>query len=136
MAYFGELTSYAYLPGRPAAINVGWLDAAHEFDKGAVPDAAVDELRRLAAVSPVNQTRGFHRCELCAAEPSFSPMVSWQDCTRQLGSAEVWVQSPDGVTYACPDLIVHYIDAHGYCPPAVVIDALMQMAKIATGDAR
>ena len=44
-----------------------------------------------------------------------------------LGHAEVWVPSPDQrLTYAAPDLIWHYVTAHGYLPPKEFQEAVLQ----------
>ncbi len=34
-----------------------------------------------------------------------------------VGSAEIRVQGPRGDRYAAPDMIIHYVEAHGYRPP-------------------
>ena len=125
MAYFPDLTPYSYLPGHMAALNVGWLDVEHPYRKGFVTSGVVDRLREFAVVNPVNQTRGFHCCELCRSEDLNSDItVQWKECFRKLGSAEIWVTSRTGVSYAAPDLISHYIESHGYMPPDIFLEAL------------
>jgi hypothetical protein len=36
-------------------------------------------------------------------------------------SAEIRVASTSGVTYAAPVLILHYVEAHKYLPPAAFV---------------
>jgi hypothetical protein len=40
-----------------------------------------------------------------------------------LGDAEIHVQDAKGRTFIAPDLLYHYILAHGYCPPREFIEA-------------
>jgi hypothetical protein len=40
------------------------------------------------------------------------------------GNGEVWITAAVGATYAAPVLIVHYIDAHAYLPPASFVEAV------------
>jgi hypothetical protein len=41
-----------------------------------------------------------------------------------LGTGELWVTGDKGVIYAAPTLIVHYVEDHGYVPPAAFVSAL------------
>lgn len=41
----------------------------------------------------------------------------------EVGNGEIRVGS-DGITYAAPVLIVHYIKDHGYLPPAQFLEAI------------
>jgi hypothetical protein len=34
-----------------------------------------------------------------------------------VGGAEIRVTGRDGIRYAAPDMIIHYVEAHGYRPP-------------------
>jgi hypothetical protein len=42
-----------------------------------------------------------------------------------LGCAEVWVRGIDGVWYAAPTLILHYVQAHRYKPPEEFIQTVL-----------
>lgn len=64
--------------------------------------------------------RGFHRCEFCSDDQIFA---NKNGVARMLGSAEVWLPG-EGVLYAAPNLIVHYIGVHGYQPPDEYIRAI------------
>ncbi|MEH1164036.1 hypothetical protein V6V47_01465 [Micromonospora sp. CPCC 205539] len=126
MAFFADLTPYTYgephrqwpfeepWPGLPL-LNVGWLDAAHPFETGAPPEALMPALTKLAKVR-VWQTRGYHHCQLCVRD-----MGSDAEEAVRLGliareSAEFRVRG-DGVVYAVPQLVTHYVAAHEYLPP-------------------
>jgi hypothetical protein len=44
-----------------------------------------------------------------------------------LGNGEIRVPSENGIVYAAPTLICHYIDRHRYCPPN---EFLMAVSKL------
>jgi hypothetical protein len=112
MAQFEDLTPYSYLSGRyitqGAALNIGWLGDKDSFEPGPVPPEFVGRLNALTQ-QPVNLCRGWHTC--------------W--CTYAIGNGEIRVTGRDGVVYAAPVLIAHYVSAHGYQPPQVFVDAVM-----------
>ncbi len=123
MAYFEDLTPYAYILGKwteqPVALNVGWLDKSveyldgrHEFEIGPVPLGFTERLAELVE-HPVNLCRGWHNC--------------W--CGHAQGNGEIRVTGADGVVYAAPVLIAHYVTAHGYRPPTAFIDAVLSSEK-------
>jgi hypothetical protein len=135
--FFQDLTPYENLKGRPLAIDVGWLDAAHPFPCGCVPDGFAARLRMLAR-KPVNQTRGFHVCQFCDFGPPIPPgdqaaldarYRQWRD-SGALSSAEIRVVAKDGRVYAAPVLISHYVDAHSYQPPQEFVAAVMEIESI------
>jgi hypothetical protein len=129
MPYYADLTSYTYLPDHSGVLNVGWLDARHPFDVCVVPALLQQRLRELAFVASVNQTSGCHRCELCHGRAGVQvPFASWNGQSKTLGSAEIRVVSGTGISHACPDLIVHYVGIHNYCPPVEFLVALHQSA--------
>jgi hypothetical protein len=132
MAYFPDLSPYAYGHGsHPGVVHVGWLDNIHPFTKGVV-DTLLLEKMKLLATKPVELYRGFHICELCP-KPDFakatlpllldmnSPYGKWLSSHRSNGEIRV---SFEGATYAAPVLIVHYIEVHGYLPPAQFLRAI------------
>ena len=123
--YFEDLTPYAYTQERLPAdgssmLNFGWLDSDHEYPKGQVAPAIVECMLRLAA-EYVNGTRGYHRCPFCAERGQISMLLGAE--TVYLGSAEIHV-TVDDTTYVAPSLVPHYVQDHGYLPPAEVLRAL------------
>jgi hypothetical protein len=124
MAYFEDFSPYTYLVSKSERnlVNVGWLDNKHAFARGKLPDQAIEALLDLCA-SPVNRTRGFHTCPFCD-NLGFGIVV--QKCGREfrLGSAEIRVRTAT-FTYVAPDMIYHYVVAHGYLPPQDFVSALM-----------
>jgi hypothetical protein len=134
MAYFADLTPYAY--GRrshPGVVHVGWLDDVHDFPRGEVPQALIEKLRLLAE-SPVELYAGDHQCELCekpedahlfeVSKGHWLPNEAWTKWIEpRLSCGEIRV-ARGGVTYAAPMIIAHYIEAHGYLPPAEFLKAV------------
>jgi hypothetical protein len=134
MTYFSDLSQYAYgHSSHPGVIHVGWLDNVHPYPKGTV-DAKVVAKMRLLARNPVELYRGKHICELCAEPPDLikrvlpnrcvDPTCSWARWIEQRSSnGEIRVHG-EAIVFAAPVLIVHYIEAHGYLPPAQFLRAV------------
>ncbi len=61
------------------------------------------------------------KCPLCNEPVS----VEIDGESVRLGSAEIRVLGDDGI-YAAPDLLPHYIEAHGYQPPDEFVDAVIR----------
>ncbi|MET9513441.1 hypothetical protein ABZX62_34205 [Streptomyces flavidovirens] len=141
MTYYADLTPYTYdtdidrsSPGPeetdgPASrafrglpqVNVGWLARVRPYAKGDAPPGLVEALKAMQQTHRVQQTRGYHFCPWCAAR--LLGLVGARDnCPR--GSAEIRVIG-EGVVYAAPELITHYVEAHGYAPPAEFVRAVL-----------
>jgi hypothetical protein len=138
VAYFPDLAAYAYGHGHhPGVVHIGWLDGEHPFPKGHV-DSRLIEKMKLLATKPVELYFGMHTCEVCirpedvinALTPNTSTLDSesrwaiwakWAD--QRSSNGEIRVASR-GITYAAPVLIVHYIEEHGYLPPAQFLEAI------------
>lgn len=132
MTYFADGSAYSFGETREAGplINIGWLSADHPYSIGAVPEELVAKLTRLCRIG-VRRTRGLHRCEFCVSpeRSSRKPATSLHDEKGEfvVGGAEIRVPSPSGVTFAAPDMIIHYVTDHGYRPPDEFLDALRRI---------
>ena len=130
VAYYADGSPYSYL-GADGALNVGWLHAAHGFPTGESVPALVSNLVRLCR-EPVNVKRGWHSCELCQRHRSATSLgptvVHDADGDLRVGHAEIRVHANDGVTFAAPDMIVHYVLAHRYLPPEAFVEAVVAAA--------
>ena len=91
---------------------IGWLGSGHRFTKGPISADTYDRLKQLL-VNPFQPlvAFGFHTCDLCQFE-------------GESGSANLFVPA-DGFLFVCPELILHYINAHHYQPPQAFCDAVM-----------
>ena len=126
MASYPDLSLYRYRTGDfgDRVLNVGWLDRSEPFPVGDVPAEFVSRLWAFCGTR-VMALRGVHYCTVC---PSFGPDDLWtshRGSWRMLGSAEVWAFDTTGTAYAAPNLVFHYVVAHGYRPPSAFVDALV-----------
>ncbi|MGK5554739.1 hypothetical protein ACSNOI_24290 [Actinomadura kijaniata] len=131
--HFADLTDYLYqqgddrftdvtspyghclvVPVTYRRLNVGWLENGQPYPTGPVPPDLVDKLAAIADVQMVNACLGRHECNLCDEPRDYPPLGSW----------EIHIPGRPGVVYAAPSLIVHYVAAHGYQPPAEFITAV------------
>jgi hypothetical protein len=127
MSYFEDLTFYSYCQSRDGVrgfeVNVGWLDAGHPFPTAVPSDELLESLWRFSAIR-ICQMRGFHPCDFCHGE--FAMIQRHKSEYQAFGSAEIRAFSPSGLAYAAPNLIYHYVAAHGYAPPAEFVKALRE----------
>lgn len=123
MAYFEDLSPYTYGPEeRGDTVNVGWLEKGHPYVTGETSQEFRDKLALLCGQAGRRRrgtelihviTCGIHRCEFCS--PGGSPPGS---------STEIRVRRGNRV-YAAPQLLHHYVIAHGYQPPSEFIAAVL-----------
>ena len=118
MTHFADLSEHTYTPSDGLRLlNVGWLGSEHAFERGETPAEFREALGRLAA-SPVWMHRGKHYCEFCP------------DGRRAAGSGQIRVEGEQGVWYAAPALVHHYVEAHSYRPPEAFIAAVMRHSRV------
>lgn len=123
MTWFEDLTTYSFLRsgvsrGGPPTLNVGWLERGRSFPIGRPAAAFVERLYELVEHAPVNLTRGMHRCDLCLDD--LGEAHPW-------GHAEIRVTASDGIRFAAPTLIHHYVSAHAYEPPQAFVEAVLRV---------
>lgn len=121
-----DLSTYVHsLTGKEmyGLLAVGWLDQAFEnvSNGPAIDPEVLAKLRVLLSGNSrfrANIIRGQEPCELCS--------ILCECNGVRLGWSELWIPF-DGKIYVSPDLILHYIEGHGYLPPMEYINALMQL---------
>ena len=137
--FYKDLTPYEHLSTNPCeplyfaykamqnrVLNVGWLDDGCSFATGPVKTETLEKLIELSFAS-VNAYRGVHFCSFCSYEDP--PIIECQGKRMRLGNAEIWVPGKDGIVYAAPNLICHYIRDHSYLPPTeflLAVDDLIE----------
>lgn len=134
MSYYEDLTNYEYLDSRYeldesySVLNIGWIDGLHKYSVGNIPEQFLPRLWEYIIV-PINRTRGLHYdCILDGQNKTF--VAKFQKYAIKLGDAEIRVIDEEHkVVYASPNLILHYIIDHRYCPPKCFIDAVMNGPK-------
>src|SRR5689334_4498125 len=116
MTYFPDLGSQSMLMSASFVRAVGWLSRHHPYSQGHVsdaPKARLNDYCRRWGLScealwwPV--CAGVHRCEFCL---------------QFMAAGHFGVPAQD-VLYVCPEMIGHYVEAHGYLPPREFLDALL-----------
>ena len=127
MTYFEDLTTYSYIPeDEGVLLNVGWLNADHEYPKGTTSEEFIEKLAWLCVNTAVKGTPGIHSCTLCPPMRFGFHMINREGSQWILGSAEIRVKGLDA-TYASPDLILHYTMEHGYRPPDDFIAGVLML---------
>lgn len=124
MTYYPDLSCYQYQPIEYQMYNVGWLEAAHDFPVGEVNRDLMEALLLLAEVQD-NIMRGVHDCDFCSEESPIRIPAPVKKGYVSLGMGELHVEGCKGERYAAPSLVVHYISAHQYVPPASFCEAVL-----------
>ena len=135
MTTYPDLTRYEY-GGTEEALNVGWLGSGEDFPTGAVEAVLLAKIAWLCCFETVNQMRGIHSCELCdvGGWDREAYIVVPGEGLRLLGTNEIRVVGSDGVRYAAPSLVLHYLVDHNYRPPTEFLDAVAGLERRLQGD--
>jgi hypothetical protein len=107
MVWFADLSPCTYFGEECASFlrAVGWLERAKPFPSGPVESEVFGRLVELLK-NPwqPGMFMGFHRCDLCLYEGNATSVRN--------------LFIPGGsVVFVCPELVVHYMNAHWYRPP-------------------
>ena len=113
-------------------LAVGWIQRNDEFTTGATPEgfagALLEFCREPHTVCAVRHRRP---CPICGEQIAVT--VGGQ--TVDLGGAEVRVLGDEEI-FAAPDLIYHYVAEHGYRPPPLFVQAVLQGPQPGTPEHR
>lgn len=106
-----------------SVLAIGWLDPQHDYKRAAVSSQFFESLIGML-VDPWQPAivAGVHRCAFCRFSGGPAEF-RYAGVTARLGAANLFVPSDQRVLVA-PSLIAHYIDAHGYAPPAEFQEAV------------
>lgn len=114
-------------------IAVGWLEPGHAYAGGEVDKGFVEKLCELL-IDPWQPViaMGRHACGFCRL--TGGPAIFQHGVMSiQMGVSNLFVPG-DGLLYVAPSLILHYMDAHGYQPPAEFQHAVMACPKMRSMD--
>ena len=116
MAWYEDLVCCDYFGPHlaPSLRAVGWLECGRHFATGPVVRRVYERLVefRAAPWSPaLPMAAGVHECDLCLYD-------------GKKGNRHLFVPGV-GVLYVAPELIVHYMNAHGYQPPQEFCHAVL-----------
>jgi hypothetical protein len=140
MTYFSDLQPCTYFDRHGAVLvasrnvplpmfsgpllAIGWLEMEHDFARGS---CAPKWRTMLGALVEHRLQRsnflGDHLCSVCRYAERRDPVTSEIIARIARGRANVFVPG-EGLVYVTPELILHYIDAHGYRPPDVFCSAV------------
>jgi hypothetical protein len=111
--FIADLSSDGYFAVGDFIRTIGWLEAGHPYQRGSVPDEFLTSLKRhvTEAFQPV-VFFGFHKCSLCP------------EGKQRSGCLNLLIPTPR-LLYVAPELVVHYIEDHGYRPPQEFIEAVL-----------
>jgi hypothetical protein len=124
MTYFPDLSPCTYICGAPAGLlSVGWLSRWHLFPQGPTSEQFRSALAECCR-RPEIQHRGFHECPFCKFSLRGVLLRLFGRRPAQ-GSAVIYVSGKGGKIYAAPTLILHYVSAHWYRPPAEFVQAVL-----------
>ena len=114
-------------------IAVGWLDREHDYHRASVSPEVVSALFELLR-DPWQPAvfMGKHDCSFCvhSGGPATFQRREQND-NIELGVNNLFVPGLRCV-YICPSLIIHYIDAHQYCPPGEFLEAVLNCRPMRT----
>src|SRR5690348_14375463 len=117
MTYFPDLDRKTLAVSGDAVRAVGWLTSDIPYSRGPVPAALLPPLKKLRSgwVACLDilpwwpMCMGVHQCELCR---------------DYLDTGDIAVPFGD-LLFVSPTMIVHYVEAHEYLPPADFIRAVL-----------
>lgn len=117
-------------------IAVAWLEDQHEFNTGTVPAEVTERLKDYAKQSwQPGYFLGFHECSLPATKTARTRTIYELDGHREVpvpdsdpcghtGTLNIFIPY-QGLIYCAPEMIYHYITEHGYAPPAIFCEAVL-----------
>ena len=123
--YYADLTIYPapLKDGEPFAKAIGWLDKNHIFPMDSAPASFLDRLEQFCCGSRI-ASMGMHSCEFCKSD-NLEPSIQCGKRKLSLGGGTLIIFG-SSQTYVAPDLILHYVRHHKYCPPNEFIQAIQQ----------
>lgn len=99
------------LPEKLDCIYVGWLGATVPAVNHSLPPEFIEALKHFATDHDVDLgALGYHLCEICNSHENRGEFL-----------IEIKKQY-----YVLPQMVLHYIDDHGYRPPKKFVDELVE----------
>ena len=117
MSFFPDMGCKSMVAAGTHVRAIGWLHPDHAYDKGEVTAEFLTRLKEFTARSGhsaqalyFGASGGLHTCEFCG---------------RAHGIGNFGVPSGD-LLFVAPEMVVHYIEQHGYRPPAEFVAAVFR----------
>ena len=109
-----DLSTHAYFARGDNVRAVGWLEDGHPFARGPAPADFLAALKtHVASAYQPFIFMGVHLCSLCEKLG-----------LRRQGHHNLLIPTAD-LLYVAPELVVHYVEDHGYQPPPEFIAAVL-----------
>jgi hypothetical protein len=103
--FIEDLSTNGYFVHGANVRAIGWLEVGYPFTRGPVPGDILATLKaQVVKAYQVAYHMGFHECSLCPEGRQRTGLDNLMVPTR-------------GLLYVAPELVVHYIEDHGYRPP-------------------
>ena len=103
--FIEDLSTNGYFVHGVNVRAIGWLEVGHPFTRGPVPGDILAALKaQVVKAHQIAYHMGFHECSLCPEDRQRTGIDNLLVPTREL-------------LYVAPELVVHYIEDHGYRPP-------------------
>ena len=127
--HYPDLTQCEWFQAKVPILMVGWLQSGRDFTRG---DLSNEVFRKLVTLLKrpwdPHPSGGLHRCEF--SRFSGGPFsVTFEDDTAPIGTANLFIPTGQHV-FLAPSTILHYIDAHGYSPPAEFQEAVLSCPEM------
>ncbi|MEI8380511.1 MAG: hypothetical protein WCJ09_10300 [Planctomycetota bacterium] len=117
MSFFPEMGCASLVAAGDHVRAVGWLHPDHPYPQGPVSAEFLARLKEFVARSGDSAEAvyfgafgGYHTCEFCG---------------RANGIGNFGVPRGE-LLFVAPEMVVHYIEQHGYQPPAEFVDAVLR----------
>lgn len=135
--FFKDHSIYNHYVEKPIyqILNIGWLSSQHSYSSGKVKPYLIKKLKEILLSKNIsdykfNRIRCNSPCQICGkcVELAFYDPNKQQTTNILLGFCEILIPSlHNGIFYASPALIFHYIQEHDYKPPQAYIDAVLAL---------
>lgn len=117
MSFFPDMGRESLVAAGDYVRAVGWLHPDHPYAKGPVSAEFLARLKEFVTRSGDSAEAlyfgafgGYHTCEFCG---------------RSHGIGNFGVPSGD-LLFVAPEMVVHYIEQHGYRPPNEFVEAVLR----------
>lgn len=117
MTWYADLSRHTMTESGPHVRAVGWLHPDHLYPRGTPPAVFVEQLDMLVRTASASMKDldwpyflGIHQCEFCGEVSGY--------CNFGVPAGDL--------LYVAPEMILHYVTAHGYLPPRPFVDASMR----------
>lgn len=135
MTGINDLAPFEFFPfaGYKSLRSVGWIDSSTNYARGPVGREIFDKLFELL-INPWQPfvSAGFHDCPLCRFTGG-PRQIGVNNCDITVGNSNLFIPD-DQCVYVAPSTLIHYIDAHDYCPPLVFRQAVLRCPPMRSMD--